>query len=204
MKKLSSLLLAMVFVVSFAAPCIAGTIDFEGMPQDYWYYGGQQNFGNYWDGVYFGPDSTILEKSVYGYNDSGYPPHSGDAVLFSIATPYIDAIFETPVDFFSLWYTVNTSTFYIDAYDSDDNLISTISGGVNYGSNSYLEMSLESSNIKRLRMHDSGNYFTIDDFTAPFISGLPSDAVIPEPSTFILLGSGLAGLAFAVRRRRKE
>jgi hypothetical protein len=28
--------------------------------------------------------------------------------------------------------------------------------------------------------------------------------VVPEPSTFILLGGGLAGLAFVVRRRRKE
>ena len=31
-----------------------------------------------------------------------------------------------------------------------------------------------------------------------------SQAVIPEPSTFLLLGGGLAGLAFYRRRRRKE
>jgi hypothetical protein len=31
-----------------------------------------------------------------------------------------------------------------------------------------------------------------------------SQAVIPEPSTFLLLGGGLAGLAFYARRRRKE
>ena len=29
-------------------------------------------------------------------------------------------------------------------------------------------------------------------------------AIVPEPSTFFLLGGGLIGLAFAVRRRRKE
>lgn len=32
----------------------------------------------------------------------------------------------------------------------------------------------------------------------------PPPEVIPEPSTFLLLGGGLAGLAFVVRRRKKE
>src|SRR6478752_6142948 len=108
-------------VLLFATPSVAATITFEGMPQAYWYYGGQQNFGNYWAGVNFGPDSTILESTVYGYNSGGYPPHSGDAVLFSINTPYIDATFDSAVDFVSLWYT-STTNLYLDFYDGGNTL----------------------------------------------------------------------------------
>ncbi len=190
--------LAVIAILCLTTPAFSGVIDFEGMPQAYWYEAGQQNFGNYWAGVNFGPASTILEDQVYGYNSSGYPPHSGHAVLFSIETPYIDATFDVPVDNVSLWYT-SYSTFVIDAYDAFNNLIATSSGGSNYGTNSLISVSSSSSNIKWIKMHDSGNYFTIDDFQAPFVSGEPTNGV-PEPTTMLLLCLGLVGLV-GVRRK---
>lgn len=200
MKKMRTMFFVTLLALGLVANLgYAGTIDFEGMPQAYWYEapGGQQNFGNYWAGVFFGPASTILENQVYGYNDYGYPPHSGHAVLFSISTPYIDAIFDNPEKQISMWYT-SYSDFTLDAYDVNDNLIATMTGGANYTTNSLISISTAGYDIKRLRMHDSGNYFTIDDFTAEFVSGQPSG--VPEPMTLLLLGFGLAGL---VTLRRK-
>ncbi len=198
MKILKFFVVALV-LMCFCTPGLSGTIDFEGMPEEYQYGYGHQNFADYWEGVWFGPDSTVLDRNwpLNYYNYTGYPPHSGDAVLFSYSTPYIDAIFDNAVDEVSMWYT-SGNNFYLDAYDEYDNLIATVTGAPNLYSNSLITITLSSYDIKRVRMHDTGNYFTIDDFTAEFVSGQPSG--VPEPSTLLLLGFGILGLV-GLRRR---
>ena len=197
MKRRLSVFVAFAFIMAFTAPLLAGTIDFENVPQTYWYYGGQQNFGNYWQGVYFGPQATILETQVYGYNSAGYPPHSGYAVLFSISNPTIEADFASPTSYVSMWYTTSQS-FTVTAYDALNNVLQSVTPSNNYGSNSFLIIT--QPNIAYVTMAGTGNYFTIDDFSADFVTGRPT---VPLPASVLLFGPGLVGLA-AVKRRFKK
>ena len=169
------------------------TIDFEGYSQGT-YITNQYNA----EGVDF---ANAIILSAGQYNDSGYPPHSGANVVYSGASNSIEAdAVGASWSHVSLWYTANTSDgLFIDAYDASNNLIDEVHGGQNYGTNSML--SLFAPNISHVIVHDSGNFFTMDDFTfTPSQAPTPS---VPEPSTLICFGGmSLLGLAISRRRRR--
>lgn len=184
MKKIFALLFiaALIFGISIA-PASATTIDFENVPEAYWFYGGNQNIGSYFPGVTFGPNATILENVVYGYNDGGYPPHSGHAVMFtSDEAGIIRADFSFATDFVSLYYTSLTD-LYLEAYDSGNNLITSASGFDNYGGLDLLQVS--GNDIAYVLIHDGGGFFTVDDFSF----NVPVSVPVPEPSTLTVMPS---------------
>ena len=159
-----------VSVLFSSLPGVAGVIDFENVPQTYWYMSGGQNLGNYYEGVTFGTTSTILENQVYGYNDGAYPPHSGHAVLGSVTDPQMTAQFDTPQQSVSLWYT-SSYDLTLSAYDSSNNLIGQSIGSPNIGTNGLLTVSVGTASIDHVVIAGVKDYYTIDDFSAPGISG---------------------------------
>ncbi|MCP4632960.1 MAG: PEP-CTERM sorting domain-containing protein [candidate division Zixibacteria bacterium] len=197
MKKTLLTLLAVLFLATTSHALTI--VDFEGLPDDYYYHGGNTNLGSYYSGVTFGSDATILDRNIYGYNDSGYPPHSGDAVLGTISEPVIRVDFDDATNHAEMWYTIYDTDIYLEAFDADDNMIAQAIGGDNYESNSFLEVNSAGFDIAYVEIHDSGDYFTIDDFGWEETTNDP----IPEPTTILLLASGLLGLGGISRFRRK-
>lgn len=94
------------------------------------------------------------------------------------------------------------STFFLEAYDADDNLIDSDNGPAN---RRYLEgnesgpgtlyVSSASHNIAYVLVHDDGNYWCIDNVTTD-----ATDIVVPVPGAILL---GLLGLSAAGIKLRK-
>ena len=169
------------------------TVDFEDLPDTYYYFGSRQNLDGYYAGLNFGPNATILDRVIYGYNDSGYPPHSGNAVLFNDdpLPVRVDFVGST-ANYVEAWYT-SINPFYLEAYDASNNLLASSSGPDNYTTNSLISVS--APNIAYVKFPSPGYSYTLDDF------GYETGAVIPAPGA-ILLGSIGVGLVGWLRRRR--
>jgi len=126
-----------------------------------------------------------------------YPAHSGDNLVYSsMAAGVIN--FDMPVATVSGWFTSSSNavpSLYLEAY-SGLNAMGTLldTATINRNADSIDLMEVSGDGIWSVKIHDSGNYFTMDDFAY----------VVPEPATASLLAILLAGGALRLRKRKNR
>lgn len=161
--KTMTLLLACFGLIGFAGAAAAVTLDFEGIPFDYYYVYGMQNLDGYYPGVDFGPTVFILDRVNGGYNSNAYPPCSGNCVAASFGADTIRVDFDAPTNSVLICYTAEGAMF-AEAYNSSDVLLGTAwAPGDNLGSNGFIDANWEGTAY--LLIYSWGGFFTMDDFT---------------------------------------
>jgi|SRR5215469_953156 len=193
--KLRNLLMLAGLVVT---PCIGHAdqvITFEGYP-------GYTVFTTQYPGVNFN-GATVLSLAD-GTLNPAFPPHSGENVVYNPTGP-MTINFASPVQYFEGYFTYNAG-LTIDAYNSSNTLLGVYNSlctanyqgaGTACSPNELGEVT--GSNISYVVITGGGgNNFTLDD--AEFTGSVDTVAA-PEPGSFVLLGSGLLGLAGAARRK---
>ena len=219
MKRLLTICAVVVLVVMNSTPAIGViTMDFEGMSDG-------QALGTYYLGVTFeaassGQDWVAGDSTTNGYNTSSWPSgqqwlagnywHYGDVFAWTgVAGDNGKISFDNAdASYVQMGYTAYRSgggtAIWLEAYDSGGNLLDSDSGVSNLryadgnaGGPGTLSVSSASNNIAYVLIHDTGNFWEVDNISTD-ASGV---SIIPAPGA-ILLGSIGVALVGWMRRRR--
>ncbi len=145
-------------------PASAQTVvSFSDLPDANFFSGGGQNIGGHYPAFTLGPNVTGLSVSRFrGYNNSAYPPQSGDVAIWDPADPTIAVTFAAAVQTFSIWYT-SFDPLTLRAYDQNNNLLGTVAGLPNSDGTVGTPSQISFSNpaIRTVRISGSPGQFTL-------------------------------------------
>jgi hypothetical protein len=169
------------------------TIDFEGLQDTYPYTG----FFAFYPGVTFGP-TIILDAGAYGYDYSGFPPHSGQAVFSGCGDSPVDIVFDLPCSYVEGWFGFGDAWGYMEAYDALGNLVGQASCAPNYGFSD--KMWVAGTGIKKVTLF-GGNGFWVGDDIAYQVDPEP----VPGASQWgiVVLAVLFSGAMVWIMRRRR-
>ena len=159
---------------------------FEDLPDAYFFSGGNQNIGSFYSGLTFGPDVTGLSVSRFGgYDNSGFPPHSGDVSIWDASDATITISFDAPLESFGIWYTT-FDPLTLEAFDGSNNSLGVVLGNPNTdgttGTSSFL--SFAGAGIQSVTLTSTPGLFVLDDLT------ITSETTsVPEPNPCFLIGA---------------
>lgn len=195
MKKVLLIVTTLFFVLS--GTVFATVINFDGL--------GIGSLGSYggltWNNMYSytysdyntGWSNTLTSVSGDGfaYNFSGLSARVGDGSDFDFNGAYLTGWLNNDAE----WYA-NAPSVTIQGYNNGS-LIDTFEAKLTVGTMSYFDVGMAGVNEIVFTTIGEPKWFLMDDFT------YNESAPVPEPSTLLLLGSGLLGLAWYSRKRKK-
>lgn len=104
--------------------------------------------------------------------------------------------------YFGLNYSAS-SNFYVEAYNSSGVMIDSTSGGGNInGPADYLQVDWDGTDcIAYVIVHDTGNYWTVDDLRTDATGIIQNNPNVPAPGAILLGGMGVSLVGWLKRRR---
>ena len=190
------------------SPALAVTLGFDDLTP------GTNIINTTYQGIYFSsPTNNIIEviqDNTYGAGwSSSSNSISTDGSNIWMGTIKADFLLPT----FSVGITGgdqggDQDSFTMELYDSSDTLLASLLSGL-FGGNPSSTNGMFGDSYTLFYGTRAGDIdYALFIPTSPSGLGISFDDLtytpVPEPSTFLLLGGGLAGLAFVARRRKKE